>query len=79
MRAAREPDLSVRRASICACSLSTTDRSSDARAYNCLARCEMLILVADTDTDDDAALAAPSLLVPEPAAAVLVWEIDQVV
>jgi hypothetical protein len=35
--------------------------------------------ITDTDTDDDAVLAAPSPLVPAPAAAVLVWEIDQVV
>jgi hypothetical protein len=39
----------------------------------------MLTVVTDTDTDDDVVLAAPSPLVPATAAAVLVWEIDQVV
>jgi hypothetical protein len=38
----------------------------------------MLTAVTDPDTDDsDAVLAAPSLLVPTSAVAVLVWEIDQ--
>src|SRR3569833_4777148 len=79
----REPDLSERSASTCACSLSTTDRSADARAYSCLARWEMLTLVADVDTaemetevmdsDDDMVLDAPAplLLVPESAVVVL--------
>jgi hypothetical protein len=40
----------------------------------------MLTVVTDPDTDDDdAVLAAPSLLVPAFAVAVLVWEIDQLV